>query len=366
MKKKWMIISIVSLILIIVIGINVWNKKADSSTKKVQITTLEEQEINETVIAPGKLKLSKEQHVYFQEEKGEVVEFLVEEGDKVEKGDELVRYKNDSLEIDRQQNELTLNADQLELENIQKQREELQKEYNENKDSEQIRSELEDKKFQEEQKKLDIQQTRLEQKSIEQEMADTIVTSDIDGSIVSINEDEEFGTEQMESKPLIQVGSLDHMRVEGEVSEYDALKISKGQPVKLTSDTAPDQSWKGEIELVSDLPEQSDDEQDDSGATYTIEAKVEDDEIDLKPGFEMLMEIETEKKETDVLPITAVEQDDNADFVYIVNNGKAERKEVQTDIATHEVIEITDGLSDKDEVIEDAEGIEEGMEVDAS
>src|SRR5699024_1182712 len=129
MKKKWMIISIVSLILIIVIGINVWNKKADSSTKKVQITTLEEQEINETVIAPGKLKLSKEQHVYFQEEKGEVVEFLVEERDKVEKGDELVRYKNDSLEIDRQQNELTLNADQLELENIQKQREELQKEY---------------------------------------------------------------------------------------------------------------------------------------------------------------------------------------------------------------------------------------------
>lgn len=389
MKKKGIIASAVVAVIIVFIGLNVWNQRADGSTDQVKTTSLEEQEVEDTVMAPGELKFADEQNVYFQEDKGEVEEYVVDEGDEVEKGDDLIRYQNDDLENERKQKELQLDSDQLELEDIQKQREDLEEGTNED---EQSQSEsdntepqeqpetpegesgaeeqgdqsqgLDDIKRQEKQKKAEIEQTKAEQESLEKEIEDTTVTSDIDGTIAAVDKDASSGAEQSEPEPMLQIGSLDSMRVEGEVSEYDALEINKEQAVKLTSDAVPDQSWKGEVAFISDLPKNSEGEEEDSGATYIVESKVKDDDIDLKPGFEMLMEIETEAKQANVLPLTAVEQDDDTDYVYVVNDGKAERKEVQTDMTTNEVIEITDGLSDKENVIEDSDGVNEGMEVD--
>ncbi|HLQ96588.1 MAG TPA: efflux RND transporter periplasmic adaptor subunit [Pseudogracilibacillus sp.] len=395
MKKKWIIASLVTAIIIIFIGLNVWNKTASSNADQVETTNLKEQEINETVMAPGKLKFADEQNVYFQEDKGEVDELLVEEGDKVEKGDKLVRYENKDIENEVKQNESQLNSDYLELENIQKQREDVKENPTENQGGEEtpteeddpaeddgdaaappegnpddsqengdVQSQLDDLDLQERQKESEIEQTKREKEANEQKIADATVTSDIDGTVVAIDKDESTGAGQSDPKPMVQVGSLDSMRVEGDVSEYDALKIKEEQSVELTSDAVPDESWEGEVDVISDLPEESEGEDDDSGATYEVEAKVKDDDIELKPGFEMLMEIETANKKTEVLPIMALEQEDDTDFVYVVNDGQAERKEVQTDMTTNDVIEITDGLSDEDVVIKDSDGVEDGMEVD--
>src|SRR5699024_2678160 len=114
--------------------------------------------------------------------------------------------------------------------------------------------------------------------------------------------------------------------------------------------------WSSDV-CSSDLEE-------DSGATYAVESKVKDDDIELKPGFEMLMEIETKNKKANVLPITAVEQEDDNDYVYMVNDGVAERIEIKTGMTTNEVIEMTEGVSEDDIIIEDSDSVEEGMEVD--
>ena len=154
------------------------------------------------------------------------------------------------------------------------------------------------------------------------------------------------------------------MRVEGEISEYDALEIKEEQSVELTSDAVPDEAWEGEVDLISDLPKQSEESEEDSGATYAVESKVKDGDMELKPGFEMLMEIETKNEKANVLPITAVEQEDDNDYVYMVNDGVAERNEVETGMTTNEVIEMTEGVSEDDIIIEDSDSVEEGMEVD--
>src|SRR5699024_7674489 len=125
-----------------------------------------------------------------------------------------------------------------------------------------------DIKRQEKQKKAEIEQTKAEQESLEKEIEDTTVTSDIDGTIAAVDKDASSGAEQSEPEPMMQIGSLDSMRVEGEVSEYDALEIKKEQAVKLTSDATPGKSWEGEVDFISDLPEQSEGEEEDSGATY--------------------------------------------------------------------------------------------------
>src|SRR5699024_12612278 len=99
------------------------------------------------------------------------------------------------------------------------------------------------------------------------------VTSDIDGTVVLIDKDESSGAGQSEPEPMIQVGSLDSMRVEGEISEYDAMEIKKEQSVEITSDAVPDDTRAGEVDTISDLPKQSEESEEDSGATYEVESK---------------------------------------------------------------------------------------------
>src|SRR5699024_2897781 len=122
-------------------GINVWNEKSSGSIDQINTTALEEQEVKGTVMAPGELKFADEQNVYFQEDKGEVDEFLEAEGDVVEKGDKIVRYNNQESENELEQTEAQLNSQYMELEDIQNQREKLETNQNEQKSTEEEQSE---------------------------------------------------------------------------------------------------------------------------------------------------------------------------------------------------------------------------------
>src|SRR5690625_5160449 len=126
MKKKWIVIGVIAII-VLLIGINVWRSFA-GSTVKVETATLSQEVMQETVMTPGTLKLEKEQFVYVQPEKGEIDEILVEEGDKVEKGDQLIRYENKQLELEKEQNELQIRSTALNLENIRKKHREIDEE----------------------------------------------------------------------------------------------------------------------------------------------------------------------------------------------------------------------------------------------
>lgn len=78
MKKKWIVIGVVSII-VVLIGFNVW--KASATTEmKVETVTLSEELMKETVMTPGTLQLAQEQNVYYQAEKGEIAEILSKKG----------------------------------------------------------------------------------------------------------------------------------------------------------------------------------------------------------------------------------------------------------------------------------------------
>ncbi len=324
---------------------------------------MSKQSIKETVIAPGKLKLADEQFIYAQDNKGEVEKVLVKEGDKVKKGDKLIHYKNEKLLNEQKKIKLEINSNYLELEHIQKQRNEINKKLEKEKDNNQLQSEYNDIVLQLRKKNIDIELMQLEKKSIEQEIADTTIKSDIDGEVVAINDIALSGAEQSEQQPIIRIGSLDTMLVKGKISEYDTLKIKEGQSVKLTSDAIPNKYWMGKISFISDLPEQPEPGKDDSGANYVVEAKVKEEMVPLKPGFRILMEIETDKKKTDALPLSAVKRGADTDYVYVVEDGIAMRKEIKTGIATNKLIEIKGGLKKKAEVVLNPDEVMDGMEV---
>jgi HlyD family secretion protein len=84
----------------------------------------------------------------------------------------------------------------------------------------------------------------------------------------------------------------------------------------------------------------------------------------IKPGFKLLLEIETSSKKASSLPIKAVVNEDGEKYVYVVKDKKAVRKEVKIGETTNKFIEIKSGVTSKDKVITNpTKNLTDGAEV---
>jgi len=361
-NKKWIAAGIIGL-LILLIGINVWKSRA-TTTFQVETTTLTEKAMKETVITPGTLTLDEEQFVYYQAEKGEIAEIFVEEGDKIAKGDELLQYDNKQLDLEERQNDLQIRSTALKLENVREQHQDIDKELEKDPDNEMLQEEHDQIKLEQQMTNLELEQANLQKESITTQLEELTVTSEVDGTVLTVNE-EASSQGQMAEQSIIRIGSLDEVIVEGMISEYDTLKIAVDQEVILTSDAAPDEEWTGKVRFIGDLPEETgmEIEQQDASVQYPIRVTIDDD-INLKPGFKMLMEIVTREDKVNALPINAIQQEDEANYVYIVEEGKVKRVEVKVGVVDSEYMEIKEGVTEKDQVVvHPPEEIFDGMEV---
>jgi len=362
MKKKVGIAIGVAVIIALLFGINIW-KNVQAKNVTMEVTTLKEEKISEKVMTPGALKLANQQNIYYTPEKGEIAEYLVEEGADVKAGDPLLRYENKQLELDTKQNELQRESSQLQLNSLQDQLKDLDDQLKKDKENEMLQDERDQINLQVKQAKLEIQQLQLQKQSVEDQITALTVKSEMDGKVVSINKDAAVSSTGMEAKPLIQIGTLDQLIVEGALSEYDTLKIKQGQGVVLSSDAMPGESWKGTVSFIAYLPNGTS-TQGETGVQYPIEVTVDDKNMSLKPGFQLVMEIITEEREAKTLPLTAVKQEDDKNYVFTVVDGKAKKQEVEVGLVTNENIEILDGLTGKEQILLDpGEKVTSGMDV---
>lgn len=389
MKRKiWIAVGIVALIGILV-GVNVWrNVSAEGVT--VETTTLKEQEMAANVMTPGKLKLKNEQTVYASPEKGEVDKIVVKEGDKVKKGDELLRYANEQLKLEKEQNALSIESGYLRINSLKKQldrldekEEELAEQVGKKAAAEQVEGERDQLDMERRTANIELKQSQLQKETLEKQLKDLTVKSEVNGTVLVVNEDAAHVTNQMEPEPVIRIAALDQLIVEGVISEYDTLKVKEGQPVTLRSDVVPDKEWKGKVTHIGFLPEQQSAGMggESEAVQYAVEVSVESEDIELKPGFQMIMEVETEKRKVPTLPLSAVISEDQTtttvsmgvtasdtnedqNIVYVVKDGKAERREVKVGMVSGERIEIKDGLKAGEQVIVDPPAnIKNGLEV---
>lgn len=367
MKKVWIGIGIVTA-LILIIGISIFRTQADENIT-VQTTKLKEKEITGNVMIPGTLQLANEQKVYFDGQTGEVKNIHVKEGDTVKKGTPLVTYENEQLMLEKEQNQLAIESNYIRINQIKDQikdledkKEELTKQVGEKEAKKQIESEKNQLETERKMANIELRQNLLQKETIEKKLQELEVQSEIDGVVISINEDAQ---NSMEPKVFIHIGSLKSLKVTGVISEYDSLKVAQNQPVSLTSDVLPEEKWKGTVSHIGTLPEQGDAMSQGGGAVqYPIEVTVANENIKAKPGFKLIMEIETERKKVNVLPLEAIKQEDDTHYVFSVEDGKAVKKEVKVGTSDQNVMEIKSGVEKDDQIIlKPVDSLKPGMEV---
>ncbi|KDE23861.1 hemolysin D [Bacillus subtilis] len=376
MKKVWIGIGI-AVIVALFVGINIYRSAAPTSGsagKEIQTGSVEENEISSTVMVPGTLKFSNEQYVFYEADKGTLEDIKVKEGDKVKKGTPLVTYTNEQLSLEKEQNQLTSESNRLQIDQIQEKLKALDskekrtgKTGKEKKEAEkQIESERTELQMQKKTEEIELKQTELQRQSLANRVSDLEVKSEIEGTVISVNQEAASKKSDIQ-EPVIHIGNPKDLVVSGKLSEYDTLKVKKGQKVTLTSDVIQGKTWKGTVSAVGLVPDQQESaaaQGTEQAVQYPLQVKIKGNLPEGKPGFKFIMNIETDTRKANTLPSKAVKKEDDQYYVYTVKDGKAKRVDVKIGEVTDDLTEIKEGLTQDDQVIlNPSDQVTDGMEV---
>ncbi|WP_406590022.1 efflux RND transporter periplasmic adaptor subunit [Bacillus atrophaeus] len=377
MKKLWIGIGIAAIVALF-IGINIYKSAAQtggSTVGSIKTGKMEEEEIGTTVMVPGTLKFSNEQYVFYEADKGTLTDIKVKEGDKVEKGTALISYENEQLNLEKEQNALTAESNQLQIDQINEKKnalnskeKELTKQLGEKEAKKQIESERTELEMQEKSAQIELKQSELQKQSLANQVADLEVKSEMEGTVIAVNQEAASKKSDIQ-EPVIHIGNPKDLIVSGTLSEYDTLKVKKGQKVTLTSDVIQDKSWKGTVSAVGLVPDQQENAAasgTEQAVQYPLQVKIKGSLPEGKPGFKFIMNIETNKRKANTLPSKAVKKEDDTYYVYVVKDGKAQRTEVKVGETTDDLVEIKEGVSKDDQVIlNPSDDVADGTDVKA-
>ncbi len=171
------------------------------------------------------------------------------------------------------------------------------------------------------------------------------IKAGISGRVNKMNVAE--GDEVSAGEELAQVADFKHMRVSFRVDEYDIGSVSVGQACTVTA-TATEKRFDTTIESIDYISSSNG-----NVAYYTATASVDVDDDSVLPGMQATVSItQEEAQDAVILKVDAVSFDEtNQAYVWMKNDaGELEQVTITTGVSNGNYIEITDGLSDGDEV----------------
>ncbi len=402
MKKKiWIwVAAIVGVLVIASMGSFYFLAKADVKTAGnehvemgISVQKVSEQELVESILVTGKIVPESEQKVFLEPEKGEISEFKVAENQAVKAGDPLLIY--DSSKIDNELNKAVRQKDLLQsrgkteqnqIADITKRVAETKKKLDAQgtaadgaveglvtqENVNQLLNEKVQLEMQYEGTKSEIASTDDLIKELNSQKKEMTIVSKMDGIIVKINQNV-AKTEAGASEPIVHIISSQPYKVIGTMSEFDTVKIQQGQQVIIRPKVYKDREWNGTVESISQFPNEGGGGGEEFGGgpgggnvtMYPFKVTITDDTTELRQGFHVSLEIKAGSSDKKIaIPHPALMDEAGIKIVYILKDGKLERREVQTGVMNDAYIEVTDGVKPEElVVITPTPEMHDGMEV---
>ncbi len=193
-----------------------------------------------------------------------VKECYVKEGDIVEEGQKLFAYDTQEDEDKIAQDEIDIEKYQMNIASNETQITQQEKLQNSAEDEDdRTEAYLQILSLQNENRSLEyeIEKTQIEIDSLQESIADAVVTADMDGyvqKISNLNDYDDYG--YSDDSTYITILAEGDYRIKGTVNElgYDAVYV--GMPMIAYSRSDPDQSWKGTVTEISTEKDEDDDE----------------------------------------------------------------------------------------------------------
>jgi len=169
-----------------------------------------------------------------------------------------------------------------------------------------------------------------------------VIPAPIDGFVSERTADlGEYVSPQQKVATIVRTNPL---RIRIDIPEQAIPEVKVGQSVSITTSAWPDKNFAGRIARIApNVSAQS--------RTLTVEAEIENSSNALKPGQFATVRILQERAEPAVLvPARSVISEAGVNRVYVIKNGHAEQRLVQTGQTDGDLIEIKSGVA-ADELI---------------
>ena len=389
-RKGLLIGLIVFVLLIIVIAVVVSGGK--ETALEVQVEPVQKRNIVQTVTATGKVQ-SEIQVDISAEVSGEIVALPFKEGDEVTQGAMVVKIKPDVFMPQLQQQQAGVNVQQRNLESQEVTLRKFELEYDRIKQlydkGLSTQSELDLAKSNVDQTlaqmntiKAQINQQQAAVNSVRYDISKTTINSPISGTVTSLNNEpgeKVLGTISNQGSNIMTISDLSKMECQVEVGETDVAKVNVGDTARVEIDAFPDKKFNGVVYEVGNSAQTTAQGTQEEVVNFIVKIRIVDNKVDLRPGMSCTAYIEVEKKDNVLsVPIQSVtireeeKLEDEGDetgnenlsmqnkngkdekppeVVFIVDNGVAKKKQVKAGISDDAYIEITEGLTEGEQVV---------------
>lgn len=147
------------------------------------------------------------------------------------------------------------------------------------------------------------------------------------------------------SRGIVSLHDIETVRTIIEVVEKDVPLVQIGQKAEIRAEAYPDRTFEGTVTRVVQALNRA-------TRTMTVEIDLPNKDHLLKGGMFARVEVLVGKHSNAVqIPIDAVSRLEDAQYVYVVREGKAERVPVEIGVRDENLVEITKGLNGFEQVI---------------
>lgn len=169
-----------------------------------------------------------------------------------------------------------------------------------------------------------------------------VIPAPIDGFVSERTAD--LGEYVSPQQKVVTIVRTNPLRIRIDIPEQAIPEVRVGQSVSITTSAWPDQNFSGRVARIA--PNVSA-----TSRTLTVEAEIENGSGALKPGQFATVRILQERADPAVLvPARAVLTEAGVSRVYVIKNGHAEQRLVQTGQTDGDLIEIKSGLAADEQV----------------
>jgi len=370
--KKILIFTVLAALLV---GIPLVSKfTGDSDAKQVEIQKVELKLIKSSILASGSLAF-REQVQLRSEVIGQVTELHVDEADRVKKDDPVITLDPKTYQAQVEQAEARVRIQQIAIERqrlliktlsdrFERQKKMFAKNLVDEDSYEAIESDLSLAKVDLRSLQESLAQARAALDQSEDLLSKTRIRSPIDGVViqldVKVGETVIAGTTNIPGSTMMVIADPSETLTEVQVDEADIAQVREGQSADIFAAAYPDTPLSGTIQSIASVARQT---QGQASLSFLVKILLdEQDTMAIRPGMSVRADIYTESsEETLAVPVQAVLFDEDMDeddkskeeqtYVFVMEDSKAVRRDVETGISSDSDQEITDGLKEGELVV---------------
>lgn len=321
---------------ILLVGFLVRNNLIKNSTLTIETTKAEKQDIIETISASGKVDAEKKSVLAFAGA-GEVVEVAVKEGDYIQKNQLLARLDPTNLYQTYLQTQASLRSAEATRARVY----------------DQVQGREKDESFTQRETRTaaEVAYDNAYRNYVvaAENLHNARMIAPFPGVVTDISDNMTEGVTVLATTGSITVVDPATVYFSAEINEVDVSKIHEGQTVELELDAYPNQVFEQTIFDISFNSKTTT-----TGATaYPIKITLP---LNINNRFRLGMkgnaEIVLDKKDNVLsIPITAITEESDKQFLWVVENNKAKRIEIQTGLSSLDMAEIVSGVEENTIVI---------------